>query len=326
MGKKLAVGFAGAGDVERENVFALLDDQLTAWDELYDDVIFVVPDKPKRGDKAMKHVRDFLEDEEVGLTEEDYDELVRAYEDSANICSMLVHDGDDQLLILAPKLDDEGGADDLTEELMEAAGSHEIPIKDLTHSLDDLIFDDDEEESAPAEPVEETEEEPEKPRKRRSRPEIDEGRQETLDNLKDLREASEGRREVPAVIASENPGKELLNEASEAAADEAQARTLSFAGIMAAESDLGAKSSSQIFESPLTIDEQIRQIVRDEVTRQLVVAGLVKSAEMLDNEELIEVYKDEDGGYRKKGRGRPRKGEETLSISKAEARELGLDV
>lgn len=318
MGKKLAVAFAGAGDVERENVFALLDDQLTAWDETYDEVVFVLPEKVKRGDKALKHVLAFLEDDEVGLTEEDYDEQVAFVGEAEDVVlpGLVNVEADDKILIVAPKLDEDGSADDLTEKLMEDAAGYEVPVKDLTHSLDDLMFD--EEDDAPTE-EEEAQEEPETASKR---PEIDEGRQETLDDLKALRERAEAQKD------GAHPNDETPEETAEGFVrnrDEAQAQTHE---LVQEAAELVPHSATE-----LTLLKALKGLVAMEVTRQLAAIQAAKveaeAAEQAaaedDSEELVEVYKG-DEGIRKKGRGRPRKGEEILKITKAEARAEGLEV
>lgn len=292
----LIVGFAGCGEVAQENVNALLDDQMTAWDDQYKDYTIVIAGKPGRSEKGTKAVRNFLEDDDLGLSEEDYESMVVDELESKDVISVMVEmmekDKHDLLLILAPKIDEDGSADELTEKLMEDATANDIPVKDLTHALDDLIFEDDDSDVS--------EEEPEADPKK-----LEEEKKVTVPPTS----------EAPSLPVSEP--------------DEAQAtREVSFAA-------LGAWDVPNDIERQIAtlIGDLVRAEVNKAIANldgnplKPKEEAVLASEQLDDDDEMVTVLENPaDGTWRKKGRGRPRKDEIIHEMTKKEARSHGVDV
>jgi hypothetical protein len=133
------VGFAGTGEVTEENASALLDDWLPP------EVEIIVPDKIPRAAKGLRAVVDWAEQEKIHVWTVDSRTLVSKIKEAAN-------DGMDPYLVL---LWDESTA---SEALLDEAISSNVPVKDLTRALDDLLFEDEDDESIPFEPDPEPEE------------------------------------------------------------------------------------------------------------------------------------------------------------------------
>lgn len=272
-----AVALAGPGDVTLAAAEALLDD----WLPENDLTVFVAP--AKRTHKGLKNVIKWLDD--VGQDYETEDDPVTAL--------LATPEGTERYLVLL--WGEEG--DDATEDLLARATKEEIPVKDLTAGLDDLILEDE----APA-PAPEPEEKP-----RRGRARDTEQTEKVLDKLEADRKKDEALRAAERADEGQN---------TEEVALAAQTAT---AGVEAAPQAL------------LTaLDGFVRAIVTEMTAPKPIGrprADGQPAGGADPNAEVIKVIYDEEAGeYRKRGRGRPRKGEVVKEITVGEAKKLGIEL
>jgi len=286
------VALAGTGEVTPENAEKLLDDWLPV-----EGVALLFPKLPRNA-KTMRHLVKWAQGEEIDV-HEDQEQLVDALVE-------LRKGGDEVYLVLA--WDDT----EASSKLLEAALEAEIQVKDLTRALDDLEFED--ETDVPAEPVD-----PPKSRSRRASKQ----REDTPGDVAEAaaEEPSAGESSVPDAedVASSDTDTPVHADADVVV----QAITTGPATI--APQGVTYVTSESTLELPLSeqspwigahLEAWIRHIIRDEY--KLLTAKPEKKS--------VHALVDQDGNYRLGGKGRPRKGEEAVTLTPTEARAVGLEV
>jgi hypothetical protein len=280
------VALAGTGDVTPENAEALLDDWLPV-----ENVSFVFPKLPRNA-KTLRSIARWAEAEGIDVVESERGpEVMIGHLEHARA------EGDQVYLVLL--WDDTEACTGLLEQALAV----EIEVKDLTRALDDLEFDD-EDENVSAEPAVEPEAAPE-PRARRSS------------------KASRG-----ADAAAE--GTKRRSESETAPADDGDVAGVSSDTSVPADDNVVVQASAV---GPATVAPQgqpitaypggvqqvlevwIRAIVQDELA--IKFPPKPESAE-------IPVLMSDDGEYKLGGKGRPAKGWTATKVTVTEARKLGL--
>lgn len=346
----ISLAVAGSGDIDPENVKALLNDWLGFGDE--DDEGFPEPSEREivlyapMGEALTPGVRTVLEwadyaDVPYVLVTQDGEQedkklrkLVRGADDVitvSNIGAELVDnlekaEGEAFLLLLWGD-----GGDEFSEMLLDLASAAEVPAKDLTAGLDDISF------AEETEPEPEPEPEPAPKAKGKKKAKVEEELTQEEEPLVD--EAQAEFRPEPKEKKSDYSVKEVL--------------TIVLAYLNAQDRVNAVKNLDEPRPSPLTalVSETLASLGQD--ASQEAADGTESQDPAPEEDEdapeepkrsrgrprkdgtpaqargedaqKIAFIKDEDGNYRKRGRGRPKSGEEVVHLTAAEIADLGLD-
>lgn len=317
--KKITVAFAGEGQIDLAAVKALLNDWLDFGDE--DDDGFPAPSKNDitlllpvsesgLGDTPLATVMEWIDYVDLpyilvtdsagsrslrGLIRNAHDVV-----ETNNIGASLINtleaqaDGEKYLVLL---WGEEG--DQFSDSLLDLASAAEIPVKDLTAGLDDIVFADDE-----PEPEETSTEE-----------------------------------EIPAGESSTE--QEVLVPGTPVATGVEAVLQDVYTHLYYQDQANAARNLQPVRRSPLTDRVlQALQILRGEDTHEEATEesedepkasrGRPRKdgspAQPRTEEDLAVAYiKSEGGEYRKRGRGRPKSGEEVVMLTPTQVKELGLD-
>lgn len=332
------VAFAGSGKATPANVQSLLDNWLTVSKNLKDGEPqyaeikdFYVPDKIlQRKQPGLANVVGYL----TQFWGDEGDDAFRTapLSDFISILSQSGLDevGDDVDPVLIIIAGDEG-ADDETADLVEAALEAGITVLDLAAGLDNVTADEDAPaEEAPAEP-ESIAEAP----KRRRRVTAPPDATEAPGAAEDTTAPRAKRRGTPRTTA-ENEARATvtlddLGKAMGKAKDEPPFEP----PYKGAEKDT-TDAVNAVFE---TVDEGARRAlegISESVVRKVIVAALRGALAALEapvdeqlppahaNEPTTAYIEGEDGELRKRGRGKPKTGEEVVYLTPAEEKKRGL--
>lgn len=271
MAETWAVGFAGPGELDQAAIAALLDDWLPE-----DDLTVYMPDKIGRSAKGMKAVRSWME-----TVEQEYEAS------EAIVASLQTSGADKQFLVLL--WGEEGDAD--AETLLEAAIGAGIPVKDLTHALDDLMI---ESESVPSE-----------------------GEEIEDTSVADAKAAME---------RDPDPVSELvLDEANiEVGKDYTEVNRINeMMTLKPAASQF--EEVQDVVTIAMALEEFVRGIVQAEIAIALAPKPVGRPRTHVEDDEEVSVIFDEDTQeYMVAGRGRPKKGQQRIKMTKGEARAKGV--
>lgn len=267
-----AVGFAGAGEIDPKAIAALLDDWLPQ-----DDLVVFLPEKVSRSAKGLKAVRTWMEE-----VEQDFMVTGALVED------LVSADADKTFMVLL--WGDEG--DENSEDLLQAALAAGIPVKDLTHALDDLR--------------------------------IEEETPETEDSPEDTEDATAAigaiKRDPEPDEAQAAAGKNYVGKEEVEALGEEVYGTVDVGG------GLGAQLG-------VLLEEMVRAVVSEMLAEALPKPGPVgrprkdgipAGQATEDDEEVTVIYDEDTEEYLVAGRGRPKKGQTRVKMTRGEARAKGV--
>lgn len=345
--KERLVAFAGSGKATPANVQSLLDNWLTTSKNLKDGEPqyteikdFYVPDKIlQRKQPGLSNVVAYLtkfwgdEDEDAFRT--------APLSDFVSILSQSAGDDAEPFLII---IAGDEGADDETADLVEAALEADITVLDLAAGLDNVTADEDAPaEEAPAEP-----ESPAEAPKRRRRVTAPPDATEAPGAAEATTAPRAKRRGTPRTTAeNETRATATLDDLAEVTGK--KHKNDDIVGCF------GASSNDPPFEPPYkgaekdttdavnavfeTVDEGARRAlegISESVVRKVIVAALRGALAALEapvdeqlppahaNEPTTAYIEGEDGELRKRGRGKPKTGEEVIYLTPAEEKKRGL--
>jgi hypothetical protein len=298
------IAFAGSGDTTLANAAALLDDQLLTDDRKIKD--FIVPSKITKSQPGLENVVGYLTTNFDGFKTvplADYvDVLTNARADGHETCLVVII-GDEP-------------PDDVTADLVEAAFEAGIPVKDLAAGLDDLV--------SSAEDTEQVPDEPQRPA-------------ETTGRRRRTTSTPEG--VTPAAATSEPSGGTRPKRRGQPRTTPATAEGPPWEPEQGGEDEIGRRVDDAIASETrhTRTDRQAsggdaQALIAAEL-RALMVTALSGAVAALTGEaahaqDLTTAYiKDADGQLRKRGRGKPRRGEEVVFLTRREetvAEEKGL--
>jgi hypothetical protein len=352
--KKITVGVAGEAGTDLNTLKAVLNDWFGYGEEGKDgfpapsanEIEFLIPGPTGLTDSVKTFMKwaDYVDAPYTLVTDDAESRAVRglvrnAYEveTTKNVGATMIEllekaEGDKYLFLAWGEAE---GSDDFSESLLELAEAAGIPVKDLTGGLDDISYRDEDEPE---------EEEPEEPRKGSEQPLEDE--EVPLEDLP----ADEAQQLPPGTFPPAGIGGGPLSPLD----------TLEkvYAYLYHQDEMNAARNLAPMRRTPLTdlVLQTITQIKEakpfTEALKAEEVEVLKKTLEEVAEEETpkrgsrgrprkdgspaqprprteeeatVAYIKEADGGYRKRGRGRTRKGEEVVHLTLSEIADLGLD-
>lgn len=331
--KERLVAFAGSGKATPANVQSLLDNWLTVVGEAKGDAEFAdikdfyVPDKIlQRKQPGLANVVSYL----TQFWGDEGDDAFRTapMADFIDLMTDARSDGAEVFLII---IAGDEGADDETADLVEAALEAGITVLDLAAGLDNVTADEDAPaEEAPAEP-----ESPAEAPKRRRRVTAPPDATEAPGAAEDTITPRSKRRGTPRTPAeNETRATATLDDLGEVMG-KAKDKPPFEPPYKGAEKDT-TDAVNAVFE---TVDEGARRAlegISESVVRKVIVAALRGALAALEapvdeqlppahaNEPTTAYIEDEDGNLRKRGRGKPKTGEEVVYLTPAEEKKRGL--
>jgi hypothetical protein len=292
--KPWSVAFVGAGESTEENVKHLLDDWMHGNREYNPPVI---PNKIPRAQTGLKRVWDWL-DTEFGS--ENVDKL-----DATTIVTGLLGPRDDgkaeSFLVYIP-----AGEDDPYLPYVKHALDEGIPVLDLTAGLYPFELAKTEPE---ADPDPEPEDEKPAPRRRRGTPRTPDAGRQSADGDPE----GYGDPVAPNQALESDPPWDTDDETTPAVPEPSRSETSQPATASAG--GITVNLSQQTLDLLMATFTSLGQDVAAAVAAGLPGAPKPKT---------YPYWVDEDGNYRKRGQGRPRKGETEANLTAAEIEELGL--
>lgn len=329
------VAFAGSGKATPANVQSLLDNWLTVSKNLKDGEPqyaeikdFYVPDKIlQRKQPGLANVVSYL----TQFWGDEGDDAFRTAPLSDFVDLMTNARADDAEPFLIIIAGDEG-ADDETADLVEAALEAGITVLDLAAGLDNVTADEDAPaEEAPAEP-----ESPAETPRRRRRVTAPPDATEAPGAAEDTTAPRAKRRGTPRTTAeNETRATATLDDLHEVMKPTEFIKPPFDGPYKGAEKDT-TDAVNAVFE---TVDEGARRAlegISESVVRKVIVAALRGALAALEapvdeqlppahaNEPTTAYIEDEDGNLRKRGRGKPKTGEEVVYLTPAEEKKRGL--
>lgn len=351
--KKITVAVAGEAPTDLNALKALLNDWFGYGEEDADgypaasdkEIEFLIPGPTGLTDSVKTFMKwvDYVNAEYVVVTDDAESRAMRGLirnaldvETTKNVGATMIEllekAKGDKYLFLA--WGDDEGSDDFSEMLLELAEAASIPAKDLTGGLDDITYKDDESEPEEEEP-------PAEPKKGAEQP------------LEDEDVPLEDEDTTPAVLAEDKPdeAQQLPPGTAPGIVPVSPLSTLErvYEHLYYQDQANAARNLQEIRRSPLT-DLVLQTIVqiKDAMPSSEPAAATEKAAPAEEaeapkrssrgrprkdgtpaqpraEEETVAYIKAEDGSYRKRGRGRIRKGETAVHLTPTEIAELGLE-
>ena len=323
----LTVAFAGSADVEPELVAQELDNFLPQDDAEIAKIL--LPEKILRRDKGLKNVKAWLDEQNI------------EYEQVADLVTALAGGTATAVLVLLWSDDVDQSAYDAAFELGTAASAAGIPVKDLAGGMDDLNFEDpaeDEPDPVEDEPVKPAPAEAEKPARGRGRRGTSNDTTKTAkpaEAVSEPRTRTRGKPRSGEVQGTTGPKVEDKDETTPPFETDTP-KGLDFSKLLPGSHV--SEVSGDVVPPSYPIDIQLlTEFIDARIIQLLHIWTLAMkpkgqpgrphkdgSPAQPRGEEKIAFIKGADG-LRKRGRGRPRRGEEAVELTRSEAEDQGFD-
>lgn len=282
------IAFVGSGDASAE----LVQDELDVFMPEEGNFEVILPDKVSRKQKGLKEV--------IGWLTHAYGD--DAFVTSAKILNELKADTDRPVLVL---VDDESTISEDDMELGKAALDAGIPVKSLLAGMDDVEFEDDEEGS-------EEESTADNSGKSAKRPPAKSRTRTRGNSAKPAEEPTKPQRRTrgkPRTVAEDTP--EVDTEALAEAAERALNTESSY-----------SEMANRVLADKVSAEQDLKNQINAQIADALeAVAKHLRPKEAAPPQTFAYI-KEEDGTFRKRGRGRPARGEEAVELTQAQIDEF----
>lgn len=323
----LTVAFAGSADANPELVAQELDNFLPQDPDEIE--VILLPEKILRNQKGLKNVKAWLDEQQIEYRQ-----------DAINVDD-LAEDTENTVLILLWSDDVDQSAYDATFELGTAASAAGIPVKDLAGGMDDLNFEDpaeDEPDPVEDEPAKPAPDEPERPargRKGRGTSDHTTPKSEPAEAVSEPRTRTRGKPRSGEVQGTTGPKVEDKDETTPPFETDTP-KGLDFSKLLPG-AHVSEVSGDVVPPSYPVNVEQLTELIDARIIQLLHIWTLAMKPKgqpgrphkdgtpaQPRGEEKISFIKGADG-LRKRGRGRPRRGEEVVELTRSEAEAQGFD-